>query len=333
MGRDRLGGLTEPEIVKIIAGHFGLEQLDDAAPVTVSRGVFVSSDMMLQSTDLPTNTHPVFWGHRFVASNVSDMLAMGCKPADMMVSLGLPEDMKVLHFRKLLEGMSWAMREAGLKIIGGDTNRASELILSGFVTGVPFNEPFKRSGANPGDFLFITGSPGLAALGLAIIGSKEEKYFDSPDLLEEDLKGSARAIGAFLAPEIRITEAEDLSNMGVVTSCIDVSDGISTDAGHISEASDVRVIIEEERLPMTPEARGLCKLLKLNPLNLALDGGDDYELLFTAPPEAKRDIEEAEIATLIGEVAEGKGVFIRRRNGKVESLKSSGYQHFHGREI
>ena len=315
----------------MLAEAFGIEELDDASPMDDEGQIYLSSDMMFQSTDLPTNTHPIFWGHRFVASNLSDMAAMGCRPRSMMVSLGLPDDMKTLHFLKLLEGMRWACDEADIRIVGGDTNSAPEVVLSGFITGTPYDKPFTRFGARVGDGAFVTGSPGSAALGLALIKSRPKTYFDSPDILEEEIKGSAVPLGSFLAPEIRVTEVEDLSNMGVVTSCIDISDGISTDAGHIAESSGVRILIDESDLPFPSESRGIAKMLSLESLNLALNGGDDFELLFTAPQGSEESIRKAEIGIMIGEVVEGAGVAIRHNNGKVESLKSSGYQHFTGK--
>jgi len=330
MEPDRLGDWGEREIIKMLADAFGIPELDDAAPLDSDATIFLSGDMMLQSTDLPSNTNPLFWGHRFIASNVSDMAAMGCKPISMLVSLGLPGRMKVQDLRKMVEGMQWACRESGLGIIGGDTNASSELVLSGFIAGKPFGRPFRRSGARAGDVLFVTGNPGSAALGLAVIKSRPETYFECPDIVEEDLGGSAVAVGSFLAPEMRIREAHDLSEMDVVTSCIDISDGISTDAGHIAESSGVKIVIEESELPFPKECRGLARHLKLDPTGLALNGGDDYELLFTAPSEAEAFIAKSKLATRIGSVSEGHGVAIRRPGGRVENLKSSGYQHLAG---
>ncbi len=315
----------------MLAGAFGIEELDDAAPMEDEERIFLSSDMMIQSTDLPSNTNPLFWGHRFIASNVSDISAMGCKPTHMLVSLGLPRDMPIRDFRKILEGMQWGCREADVRIIGGDTNSSAEIILSGFVAGTPFGRAFRRWGARPGDGVFVTGTPGLAALGLAIIQCNRKTDFESPDVLEESMPGSAAAVAAFLVPQMRVHESQELSGLGVVTSCIDVSDGLSTDAGHIAESSGVQLILDETRLPFGPEARGIAKHLSLDPLDLAFNGGDDYELLFTASPGAEEAIEKKKIATRIGEVAQGQGVFVRRGDGRLEILKSSGYQHFGGR--
>ncbi len=330
MEPDRLAGCGEREIIKMLAEAFNILELDDAAPIDPDCQFFASGDMMLQSTDLPSNANPLFWGHRFIASNVSDMAAMGCRPVSMLISLGLPGEMKIKDFRKMVEGMQWACRESGLKVIGGDTNASAELVLSGFIAGKPFGRPFKRSGARPGDSVFVTGNPGSAALGLAVIQSHPETYFECPDVLEEDLGGSAAAVGSFLAPEMRIREARELSDMGIVSSCIDISDGISTDAGHIAESSGVRITIDENKLPFPKEAAGLARLLKLDPVVLALDGGDDYELLFTAPASTDALIAKSGIATKIGTVSEGQGVAIRRPDGTVENLKSSGYQHLTG---
>jgi thiamine-monophosphate kinase len=330
MARGTLDKLGEAEIIKMLAGAFSIEEPDDAAQVK-GEVIFASSDLMLQSTDLPENVHPIFWGFRFIAANVSDISAMGCRPGSLMVSLGLPGKMKVLDFKDLLEGMKWACREAGISVIGGDTNASPEVILSGFITGRPHDLPFTRGGARPGDGVYVTGNPGAAALGLAIIQKHEDEYFDSPDLLEEKIEGSSRPIGAFLVPEMRLEESEDLSGMGAVTSCIDISDGISTDADHIAQSSGVGITIEEDLLPFSPEMRGIADMMKLDPTRLALGGGDDFELLFTAPPEISGEIRESEIGLLIGEVHDGSGVKIKRPGGKVESLKSTGYQHFGGR--
>jgi thiamine-monophosphate kinase len=330
MARGTLEGLGEAEIIKMLAEAFEIEDLDDGSPLP-DDGLYASSDLMLESTDLPDNIHPMFWGFRFIAANVSDMAAMGCQPSAMMISLGLPEKMKTLDFKDLLEGMKWACREAGMKVVGGDTNSSGELILSGFIAGRPVDVPFTRGGARPGDVVFVTGNPGAAALGLAIIQKNGNEYFDSPDLLEEKTEGSSMPLGAFLVPEMRIKETEDLAQLGAVTSCIDISDGISTDAGHIASSSGVGILIEEDFLPFPSVMRGIAKKMKLDPAHLALNGGDDFELLFTSPPEFTEQIRESEIGLVIGEVVDEPGVHLKDAKGRVERLKSSGYQHFAGR--
>jgi thiamine-monophosphate kinase len=330
MAPDLLRDHGEQEIIKMLADEFGIEDLDDAAAVDEHPELLSSGDMMFQSTDLPSNTSPLFWGHRFIAANVSDMSGMGCRPICMMVSLGLPGEMETGRFRRLLEGMTWACSEAEIRIIGGDTNSSPEVVLSGFIVGTPYREPLLRSGARPGDGVYVTGRPGMSALGLALIQSREDLYFDTPDLLEEDVNGSAEALGAFLAPDIRTEEAQYLSETGEVSSCIDVSDGISTDAGHISQMSGVGIVIDQGKLPISPLARGLCETLNLDPVDLALNGGDDFELLFTAPMNLEDQLLEDKIAVRIGEVERGHGTRIRRPDGNVETLKSGGYQHLSG---
>jgi thiamine-monophosphate kinase len=331
MAGDLLGRLGEAEIIKMLADAFEIGDLDDASPVDEDCGIYLSSDMMFQSTDLPTNTHPMFWGFRFVAANASDMSAMGCRPVSMMLSLGLPPEMKVNDFRDLLEGVKWGCREGGFAVIGGDTNQAAEVVLSGFITGIPYNKPLKRSGARIGDGIYVTGNPGSAALGLAIIESRPDEYFDSPDVLEEELEGSAEPIGDFLVPEMRTEEAKEIACGGLANACIDISDGLATDANHIALRSGIAMIIDSERLPFPPESGGIARAMKLDPVHLAMEGGDDYELLFTAPAEARKRLADAEIATLVGEVVAGQGVCLRHPSGEVERLKSYGYQHFSGK--
>ena len=331
MAGRRVSDLGEAAVVGMVTRAFGIQELEDAAMLEIAgKPLFLSCDTMIQSTDLPSNVNPLFWGHRFVASNVSDILSMGCRPVAMLVSMGLPKDLEVRTLEVMTNGMKWACREAGLRIIGGDTNQASEIVLSGFVAGTPFSRPFKRSGARPGDLLFATGNPGSAALGLALITRHKETYFESPDILEDKVEGSSVPIGSFLAPEIRIREAKTLSELGYVTSCIDISDGLSTDAWHIAERSRVMITIEEDLIPLPSKSRAIAKKLHLDPVRLALDGGDDYELMFTAPPNAEDSIVAEKLATKIGRVEEGLGVRIRRPDGSLETLKSRGYQHFGG---
>ena len=331
MASRRLSDMGELEIIRMLAKVFRIEQLDDAAWMEVDEGgVYVSCDAMLQSTDLPANVNPLFWGHRFVAANVSDILSMGCRPIAMLVSMGLPRDLEVKSLDAILQGIKWACREAGIKVLGGDTNEAPEVILSGFVAGLPISRPLARSGARPGDLVFVTGNPGSAALGLALIKKYKKVYFECPDIIEEKIKGSSVAVGSFLAPEIRMHETEALSRLGCVSACIDISDGISTDAWHMAEASRVMITLEEDRLPIPTDNKAIASKLRLDPVRLALDGGDDYELMFTAPPDAEEEIVSKKIATVIGTVGSGLGVRIRRSDGSLETLKSRGYQHFGG---
>jgi thiamine-monophosphate kinase len=258
---------------------------DDAAVVRADDRAVVSVDALVEGVhfDLETFSYGDV-GHKALATALSDLAAMGVGPGEAYVAIGI-SDASADQLAELADGMEALADRSGVTVAGGDVTRSPVLFLSVTVVGWASNDDpvIGRDGARPGDRVGVTGTLGAAA-----------------DLTSERAR----------RPMPRFDLGPALALAGV-TSMIDVSDGIATDARHIAERSEVHIDIELERLPLAP---GVA-----DPI-VAATAGEDYELLFTAPPE----IEVAGDVTWIGEVREGSGLTLTLAG---EPLELSGYEH------
>jgi len=261
-------------------------------------------------------------GRKALATALSDLAAMGAEPGEAYVALGAPPDIDEEGCLELVEGMIELATATGTALAGGDLTRAPTLTLAVTVVGHAADpeQLVTRGGARPGDVLALTGEIGGAAAGL---------------LLLEEGRGRARApenehaslIARQLEPEPRLEAGRALAAAGA-TAMIDVSDGVGGDARHLAERSAVAVRIEAASLPLAIGTAEVAAAAGRDPLQLAVSGGEDYELLVALPPErlhgAVAAVAETEATlTLIGEVLAGEGVEIRRPGG--ELLKARGF--------
>lgn len=264
-------------------GRIELGSGDDAAIVRGEGRAVVSVDAVVEGVhfDLATHSHADV-GHKALATALSDLAAMGVPAGEAYVVLGAPVDDGL---EQLVEAMDALARRFGVSIAGGDVTRAPVLFVSVTVIGwAADGDPVaRRDGARPGDRVGVTGALGGAA-----------------DLASERAR----------RPEPRLELGRALAQAGV-TAMIDVSDGIATDARHLAERSGVRIDIELERLPLAPGVD--------DPV-VAATAGEDYELLFTAPP----GLEPTGDVTWIGEVSDGSGLVMRRGG---EPVELTGYEH------
>ncbi len=283
---------------------------DDAAILRVPSGedLLVSIDTLVAGVHFPPSLSPRAIGHRALAVNLSDLAAMGARPLWFTLAITLPEaDPRWLA--DFAEGLGELASRAGIALVGGDTTRGPLSVTIQVHGAAAPGAALRRDGARPGDELWVTGRPGLAALGLRLLQSGAEA--EDP------------ACAAFLWPEPRI--AFGLALLGLASAAIDVSDGLLADAGHIAERSGCGIEIDAALLPL--EA-GLASLPRDEALELCLGGGDDYELCFTAPPSAAADISAAAgrlglPCRRIGRVHAGEGI---RCPGF--SPAHAGFQHF-----
>jgi thiamine-monophosphate kinase len=266
-------------------------------------------------------------GRKALATALSDLAAMGAEPGEAYVALGVPPDLDEDGCIELLDGLLALAAATGTSIAGGDVTRAAELFLALTVVGhAPNPDGFvKRSGAQPGDVLVLTGAIGAAAAGLHLL--------DNPNL-EADFafKGAIEgpkaksAMGALverqLEPTPRLGAGRALAAVGA-TAMIDISDGLGGDARHLAQSSDVALRIDATALPLAEGVIEVATTVKRAPIDLALTGGEDYELLASIPPErleeAERAVRRAEgvALTQIGEVVAGSGVEIRLPDGRL----------------
>ena len=262
--------------------HTRLAIGDDAAALSVPPGalVLVTTDLLVEDVHfrLAWNDLPAL-GWKALAQNLSDIAAMGGTPTHAVIALGLPPTITADAVQAIYAGMVPLAEASGTEIVGGDTNRAAKLTLALTVLGQVREEALlTRAGAHAGEALFVTGTLGLAAAGLRLL----ECGHPAPAALQP-------AIQAQLRPQPRLTAGCALGASGLVTAMMDLSDGLATDLHRLCRASRVGAIVDAARLPIDPHVDAACAWLTAqhipgDPQQLALLGGEDFELLFTAAP-------------------------------------------------
>jgi len=312
-------------LAKMAAG--GDEQLligigDDAAAWQGDTSIQLATvDSFIQGVHFPTEI--ASWqetGWKALAVNLSDIAAMGGTPRYALVSLALPPDTEVDDVTALYTGMLELAEKYKVTIVGGDISNAPMVIINVTVLGNnPQNKILTRSSAKPGELIAVTGSLGAAAAGLEMLTKK----------LKFDPQATARFRQAFFKPTPRIAEGQLLLEQGVKTA-IDISDGLLADLNQICKAGKVGARIDADRVPVEP-------LVKASfgdkALELALTGGEDYELLFTARAEVIARIKKAAPCPIsaIGEIVAAKGVTVVDRRGKPINVGRAGWEHFTSR--
>ena len=291
---------------------------DDAAVLAIDGLMAVTVDTLVEGVHFPHGMAPHLLGHRLMAVNLSDLAAMGAEPRWATLALTIPSADELW-----LDGFSRGLFELanrfGVGLVGGDLTRGPLTVTLQLMGRVERASMLTRGGGNLGDDVYVTGTLGDSAAGIALIMERE----DAAD-------GSAAAAleQRFYRPMPRVAEGRALGPLA--SAAIDVSDGLLADLGHICEASGCGAVIDVERVPLSAE------LLSLFPpqvaLGHALAGGDDYELCFTAAPSRAQEIEAAlealgTSAQRIGQLVAGQGV-VCRRDGEAFEPPARGYRHF-----
>jgi thiamine-monophosphate kinase len=292
---------------------------DDAAILSVPAGsaLVATTDTLVAGVHFPHGSPAASIGHRALAVNLSDLAAMGARPAWALLALTLPEAQEA-WLQEFSAGLGALAQEYRVALVGGDTTRGPLCVTVQLLGLVPADAALQRGGARTGDALFVSGTPGDAAAGLALEQRRLEASHAAGEYLRE----------RFLLPSPRVALGERLREYA--SACIDVSDGLLGDAGKLAQASGVAVEVLFEALPVSEALR--ATLGDEGARHLALTGGDDYELCFTVPA--------ANIAQLhaqlppaqwgyarIGSVRAGEGAHVLR-DGTVMEFSHSGYQHF-----
>jgi thiamine-monophosphate kinase len=258
-----------------------------------------------------------------LAVNLSDIAAMGGTPKYFLLSLGLPKDLPLSFISRFYRGLKEMAKPFQVDLIGGDTSLSKELVINICLLGEgKKGDLLYRKGAKIGDDLFVTGFAGDSALGLKI-------------LQRRGLKGKPRGlVERHLSPWPRIELGQSIGRQGLATAMIDVSDGLLIDTTHLLEESGKGARIWEDRIPLSRLFQKHISSYAKDPYALALSGGEDYELLFTAPPEKRSKVSSLAFLhrvpiTLIGEILPPqKGFRIVRRDGKEYAPSHLGFDHF-----
>ncbi|MEM2249609.1 MAG: thiamine-phosphate kinase [Candidatus Bathyarchaeia archaeon] len=292
-----------------------------AYPLGRKQLLILKTDMLVGKTDVPKGMS--FWqaARKAVVMNVSDFAAKGAKPLVILVSLGMPKDTKKKEVEEIAEGLNAGAREYGAFIIGGDTNEASDIIISLSVFGLARKDHVMlRNGAKPEDIVAVTGLFGKASAGLKILLEKFEAPRDIRNFLLE----------AVYMPKARLKEGLALSVTRSVTSSIDSSDGLAWSLYELSKASGVGFVIED--VPVAHEAVKFAELNSLDPLDLALYGGEEYELVLTVKPNLWDKAEKA-VKSVGGNLikigrATAEKKIVLEVEGERRVIEPRGWEHF-----
>lgn len=299
---------------------------DDVSGIRIEHDkvAVLKTDMLVGKTDVPPGMS--FWqaGRKAVVMNVSDFAAKGVKPMALLVSLGVPSSFLEKDVAQLAKGLNAGAREYDAYILGGDTGEASDLVISCSLFGVGERRLIPlRSGARAGNIVAVTGFFGKSAAGLRVL----LRSVSSPTFFRKVF------LNAVLLPEARLKEGLALAQARVVSASIDSSDGLAWSLYEIGKASHVGFLIDN--LPIAPEVLRFAKHNKLDPLELALYGGEEYELVLTIKPrfwqKALRTVNQVGGSLLrIGQVTE-KAEMILRWNRKMVAIEPRGWEHFKSR--
>ena len=291
---------------------------DDAAFVRADGALVTSVDLVAEGVHFEWSTHDAGdVGHKALASALSDVAAMGAEPGEAYVGLALPPDVSAERVAALVEAMEALAAATNVVIAGGDVVSARALVVSVTVTGWARSpgDIVLRSGARPGHLVGVTGRLGGSAAGLLLLGGAQAEL--EPDVREALLRRHRR-------PSPRLEAGRALAAAGV-TAMLDVSDGVATDAAHLAARSGARVEVELACLPLADGAAEVARAVGRDPVELAATGGEDYELLFTAPEGARAAVEAAADVTWLGRVRAGAGAALLGPGGEPVALE--GYEH------
>jgi len=344
---------------------------DDAALINFNKNIndedkgdsylVATSDLLLEKSHFPKEMSYFQMGWKVVVVNVSDLAAMGANPTGILINLAIPPELKLSYFDEIIDGILNACHEYNIPLVGGDTNQADQIIISGTALGkVEKTKAIKKSGFKEGDLIAITGELGLAALGFEIL--KEENIKTIKDGLKNKQISQEivdLAIEKALKPEAKLDEGVALNQF--VSSATDITDGLASELYELYNAdkinnrdSNLGLRIYEEKIatePIFKEIYKVSKILNKDPLDLVLHVGEDFELLFTFDRDLINNTNSNNTNSnntnnnlninvdninnnfnninfiVIGEINNFNKVEIEYSNGKTEELSSKGYEH------
>ena len=281
---------------------------DDAAVIDMGdKYQLVSTDLLVEGVHFDLAYMPLkHLGYKAVAVNVSDICAMNGDATQITLGLALSNRYTVEALEELYDGIKLACEHYGVDLVGGDTTSStSGLMISVTVLGeVDKDKITYRSGAKVNDLVVCTGDLGAAYLGLQILNREKEMFKENPTM-QPDLTGNDYVLRRQLKPEAATKYTQILKDLGIVpTSMIDISDGLSSEALHLSKSSEVGITLHEDKIPVDYTAMNLANEFNMNPIFCALSGGEDYELLFTIGQEHYEKLKKDPDFTIVGFVTD-----------------------------
>lgn len=306
---------------------------DDAAVLDYKdKKTLVSTDMLIEGIHFDLMYTPLMHlGYKSVVSNLSDICAMNGTPRQITVSIAMDKRISLEMIDQLYEGIHAACDRYNIDLIGGDTTASlTGLCISVTVIGEANKEDITyRNTAKENDLLCVTGNLGAAYMGLQLL-EREKRIFEENPSIQPDLEGHDYIVGRQLKPEPRIDVVKALKEKGIVpTSMIDISDGLASEVMHLCEDSDMGCAIYEEKIPIDYETHKMAEDFNMNTTIAALNGGEDYELLFTVPLDKHEEITTINDVKVIGHICnkeQGRNL-VTRDNNHIE-LKAQGWVNF-----
>ena len=318
--------LAEREIIRILTNRFagksrvplGFEDDVSAIPFSSKTWIILKTDMLVGSTDVPPGMTVQEAARKAIVATVSDFAAKGVRPTAVMASLGLPAPTRKRTAQHISHGLRQAALEYDCKIIGGDTNQADDLVID--ITAVGFANPktiVRRDGAKPGHLVCVTGPFGKTSAGLRILMSRREK----------DLAKYSSLVKAVLRPKARLAQGIVLAESRAATSSIDSSDGLAWSLHQIARLSKVGINLHT--IPIASQVDSFAKEYRLSALELALYGGEEYELVITVKPQRFHDLKQRlPLLRRIGIVEKEPLGVVAHRGGERITVEARGWEHF-----
>jgi thiamine-monophosphate kinase len=307
---------------------------DDAAVIEKDQDYYtlISTDMLIEGVHFDLSYMPLqHLGYKAIAVNVSDIAAMNGIPKQVTVSIGVSNRFSVEALELIYEGISAAASQYNIDVVGGDTTASrSGLVISVSILGeVKKENVVYRSTAQDKDILCVTGDLGGAFIGLQVLEREKQEFLTNPEM-QPQLDNYEFVVGRQLRPRARMDIIHEMAGLGIKpTAMIDVSDGLVSDVFHLCKQSGLGVSIYEDKLPIYEKTYQTAAEFKIDPNTCALNGGEDYELLFTISQEDYAKIENHEDIQVIGYMhPKEKGKVMVTRNQNVLELTAQGWVHF-----
>ncbi|MCA1763285.1 MAG: thiamine-phosphate kinase [Cryomorphaceae bacterium] len=339
MDRTELSTLGEFGLIKLISE--GVKPVkkstkmgigDDAAVIQEGdQFSLLTTDMLMEGVHFDLSYAPLkHLGYKAAIANFSDIFAMNGVPEQILVSLGLSNRFSVEAIEELYAGIKLACEIYEVDMVGGDTvSSKSGLVISITARGVvEQNKIAYRSGAKDKDILVVSGDLGAAYMGLQVL-EREKAVYESTPGVQPDLEGYDYILERQLKPEARKDVVKLLDQVGVVpTSMIDISDGLASETLHLADRSEMGLILYEEKIPIDPTVINTAEKFNIDPTLCALNGGEDYELLFTISQGDFEKLKGNPNFSFIGHVSEGSASQMIARDGSAHELTAQGWDAF-----
>ncbi|MER0439113.1 thiamine-phosphate kinase [Emticicia sp. W12TSBA100-4] len=304
---------------------------DDAAVIDVGdKYMLVTTDILFEGIHFDLSYSPLrHLGYKAVAVNISDIAAMNGIAKQITVTIGLSNRISVEAIDELYEGIKFACESYNVDLIGGDTSAsASGFVISITATGfVDKDKIAYRNGAKPNDILCVTGDLGAAYFGLQVLEREKQVYLANPNM-QPELTEKEYLVGKLLKPEARTDIIHELNELGVVpSSMIDISDGLASELLHICTQSGVGAMVFEDKLPIEDITMLTATEFNVSPITAALNGGEDYQLLFTVKQSDFDKIKNMSDVLPIGYMTQDKAVQLALNSGGTAAIKAQGWNH------